>query len=471
MKDLHFVNRVFVLCSIYIMLPGCGFLVIQQVWLSHSYTKHHFPTHTPDTIFSATYQTPVSHPYCSRNLLTHTPIQFYQSFNTAPFPALQHLCNFEQLNLDFFGTRWWSNSSWRWTHSKLYSCLLPWQRSPEAMMSSSPRKSSRWVPKHRKSILERKLFNNIGLISVVHCCHGYSPTPNRESDRRSDSRRPSSETKTGSFRNRLSSSGNKPRSTGIFKSESLVSRRARLENLRRVGECSWIFLRFFLPMDGRVNWLTSPYLQPNGRDPFYECSCTRANLLEFIRPWLGDWTKSAILANSAARAKKNTANILFTFREKGEILTVGWVVEALFLYCLLRRCRCRLLCCPDSVQHNRPIPGGSCSIQRCQVERGKWVRTWNMWVMPILYVCILVSCEMSVSFQWFSHWWRAVVFRWFEELGLICELLEKASEIRPSKIKSPTGRVFQMCVYSIFMVKMRIDLGSFGLFWLILGRG
>ncbi len=66
---------------------------------------------------------------------------------------------------------------------------------------------------------------------------------------------------------------------------------------------------------------------------------------------------------------------------------------------------------------------------------------------------------------------RQILFRWFEELGPICELLEKASEIGVSEIKSPIGSVFQKYVYSSFMVKMRIDLGSFGLFWFILGWG
>ncbi len=49
--------------------------------------------------------------------------------------------------------------------------------------------------------------------------------------------------------------------------------------------------------------------------------------------------------------------------------------------------------------------------------------------------------------------------------------MEKVSEIRASKIKSPIGSIFQKYVYSSFMVKMRIDLGSFGLFWFILGWG
>ncbi len=56
-------------------------------------------------------------------------------------------------------------------------------------------------------------------------------------------------------------------------------------------------------------------------------------------------------------------------------------------------------------------------------------------------------------------------------LGRFCELLEKASEIGASKIKAPIGSFFQKYVSSSFMVKMRIDLGSFGLFWFILGWG
>ncbi len=50
-----------------------------------------------------------------------------------------------------------------------------------------------------------------------------------------------------------------------------------------------------------------------------------------------------------------------------------------------------------------------------------------------------------------------VIFRWFEELGPICELLRKVSEIGASKIKFPIGRVLQKYVYTCFMVKMRIN--------------
>ena len=98
--------------------------------------------------------------------------------------------------------------------------------------------------------------------------------------------------------------------------------------------------------------------------------------------------------------------------------------------------------------------------------------------MPI-YSCILDMAHLAVwaiiqTFElWFSAKTRGVLFvcviflfRWFEELGPICELLEKASEI-----KSPIGSLFQKYVYSSFMVKMRIDLGTFGLFWFILGWG
>ncbi len=47
----------------------------------------------------------------------------------------------------------------------------------------------------------------------------------------------------------------------------------------------------------------------------------------------------------------------------------------------------------------------------------------------------------------------------------------QVSQIGVSQIKAPTGSVFQKYVYSSFMVKMRIDLGSFRLFWFILGWG
>ncbi len=38
------------------------------------------------------------------------------------------------------------------------------------------------------------------------------------------------------------------------------------------------------------------------------------------------------------------------------------------------------------------------------------------------------------------------------------------SQIGASQIKAPIGSIFQKYVYSSFIVKMRIDLGSFGLF-------
>ncbi len=67
---------------------------------------------------------------------------------------------------------------------------------------------------------------------------------------------------------------------------------------------------------------------------------------------------------------------------------------------------------------------------------------------------------------WCPPTWKIcpLLFRWFEELGPICELLEKASEIGVSETKSPTGCVFQKYVYTCFIVKIRIDSGSIGFF-------
>ncbi len=47
-----------------------------------------------------------------------------------------------------------------------------------------------------------------------------------------------------------------------------------------------------------------------------------------------------------------------------------------------------------------------------------------------------------------------------------CAIWAKMSQISVSQIKAPIGSVFQKYVYSSFIVKMRIDLGSFGLFWI-----
>ncbi len=60
------------------------------------------------------------------------------------------------------------------------------------------------------------------------------------------------------------------------------------------------------------------------------------------------------------------------------------------------------------------------------------------------------------------------IFRWFE-VG--CVIWAQASQIGASQIKVPKGSIFQKCVYSCLMVKMRIDLRSFGLFSFILGWG
>ncbi len=45
------------------------------------------------------------------------------------------------------------------------------------------------------------------------------------------------------------------------------------------------------------------------------------------------------------------------------------------------------------------------------------------------------------------------------------------TEIKATEIKAPIGRVHKSYVYSRLMVKMRIDLGSFGFFWFNLGWG
>ncbi len=52
-----------------------------------------------------------------------------------------------------------------------------------------------------------------------------------------------------------------------------------------------------------------------------------------------------------------------------------------------------------------------------------------------------------------------------------CAIWAQMSQIGVSQIKAPIGSVFQKYVYNSFMVKIRIDLGSFELFWFILGWG
>ncbi len=47
----------------------------------------------------------------------------------------------------------------------------------------------------------------------------------------------------------------------------------------------------------------------------------------------------------------------------------------------------------------------------------------------------------------------------------------QVSQIGASQIKAPIGSVFQKYVYSSLIIKMRINLGTFGLFWFIVGWG
>ena len=47
----------------------------------------------------------------------------------------------------------------------------------------------------------------------------------------------------------------------------------------------------------------------------------------------------------------------------------------------------------------------------------------------------------------------------------------QVSQIDASQIKAPTGRINKKYVYTYFMVKMRINLRYFGLFWFNLGWG
>ena len=57
------------------------------------------------------------------------------------------------------------------------------------------------------------------------------------------------------------------------------------------------------------------------------------------------------------------------------------------------------------------------------------------------------------------------------DLRWVCSIWAQVSQISGRQIKAPTGSVFQKYVYSNLIVKMRIILGSFGLFWFILGWG
>ncbi len=82
--------------------------------------------------------------------------------------------------------------------------------------------------------------------------------------------------------------------------------------------------------------------------------------------------------------------------------------------------------------------------------------------MPLLHVkftglCPTRDIECSVVKHLLGD------LRW---VCMIWELLEKESQVSVSQIKSPAGRVLQKYVYTFFMVKMRINLRSFGLFWI-----
>ncbi len=111
------------------------------------------------------------------------------------------------------------------------------------------------------------------------------------------------------------------------------------------------------------------------------------------------------------------------------------------------------------------IPGVQveCFVVQCRHSAFKFTELYNRAVPVVrsrpLWPAVTAMVQLCL--------WAMIsvlVFRWFEELGPICELLEKASEIRASEIKSPIGRVFQKYVYTCFIVKMRINVGSFRLF-------
>ncbi len=121
---------------------------------------------------------------------------------------------------------------------------------------------------------------------------------------------------------------------------------------------------------------------------------------------------------------------------------------------------------PDIHQgSNCPVP----SDITCELEM-KRHPCQKFWVCPKFIPTELVhSCtESSILQLWrtgFSHCTKMVLVKAHNDFS------RPLSQIGASQIKAPTGSVFQKYVYSIFMVKMRIDSGSFGLFWFILGWG
>ncbi len=81
----------------------------------------------------------------------------------------------------------------------------------------------------------------------------------------------------------------------------------------------------------------------------------------------------------------------------------------------------------------------------------------------VIIGCVPAKCDVCSAFENFYCLFLGDL-RWVARLGL-------TRQIGASQILAPIGSVFLKYVYSTFMVKMRTDLGSLGLFWFILGWG
>ena len=82
-----------------------------------------------------------------------------------------------------------------------------------------------------------------------------------------------------------------------------------------------------------------------------------------------------------------------------------------------------------------------------------------MWVYYDAEMGLMTSPGFGVAFQ--------VIWGGSARFGA----LEKVTQIKATQIKASTGRVNQKYVYSSFMVKIRINWGSFRLFWFSLCWG
>ena len=91
-------------------------------------------------------------------------------------------------------------------------------------------------------------------------------------------------------------------------------------------------------------------------------------------------------------------------------------------------------------------------ISRKATKLSKWVQKGHI-TRPIFQRLLTPNKQCLSGNLRRLHCWRA---------------LAKVIKMVATEIKTPVSNIYQKYVHTCFMVKMRIDVGSFGLFWVLL---